>query len=584
MAEVRKASIAPDFTCTLAAVALLLSAPAQAQAGGGSGAAHSKLVKPGSRWTVPSSTRLERLTIGANAVVRAPDGESVTLTVNGVERDLKPGTYRGDVVLTVSESTMVTFKCGPGPMCAKVPPEPFRAAVYVDNGSYLKDRSVPAAVAGGLVNGKVAKDVTITSRGALFNGIMVAGNSSYTIDHPRIDLTGNGANDFDGYASGIMASDHARVLVEKADITTHGVARGAIFAGDHSTITVNDSTIRVYNGTLPAGYEFTLLMGKMLEVPWMLGITGNARATLLVGYGTAYYNNDRIIAQGWGALSTDGVKRTRLYVRNSTIETLDSGYGSYSLGDSWNHFMHCRFRVADMALIMSNGGSGTFTQGTVVNSRRFGVIIHSPAPGPGTLQIDRGSVFNTKSTAIQVKGVGANIVVDHASLHAGNGILIQAMVNDDPFAPIPKAGTDTPVTVAFRHVALRGDIINSRTNQGEMTLTLQDASLTGAISTAVATSATGVKPTEKTYYLIGDVKNAFGPAVGPFGLAVAVGGHSSWVVDKTCYLTKLAIAPGATISAPPGYQLHLSVGGHERSLRPGTYSGQIVLEVSRARA
>jgi hypothetical protein len=542
----------------------------------------SRTVESGSTWLVAKTTRLASLTVGSHAVVRAPAGDSLTLTVGGVETDLKPGTYRGDVVLTVTRQIVVQYRCKPGPNCGKLPAQHFRAAIYVRDGRYEPARSVSAAVVGGAVSGRAARRVSITSRGAGFNGIAVTGASDYTIDKPRIDLTGNGGNDFDGFASGIMSSGHARVLVEGADITTRGVTRGAIFVGDDSTMTVNDSTIRVYNGTLPPGYKFTLQLGKMLEVPWMLGITGNDRATLLVADGTAYYNNDRIISQGWGALSTDGVKRTRMYVRNSTIETLDSGYGSYSLGNSRNYFSHCRFRVAGMALIMANGGSGTFTSGTVVDSKRFGVIVHGPDARAGTLVIDGDSVFNTASTTIQVKGTAAHIVLDHAALHAGNGILLQAMLNDDPFAPAPAAGSATAVTASLNNVALRGDIIDSRTAQGDMRIALRHASLQGAISTATALPATEQKPTESTYYLIGDVKNILAPATGPYGLALSLDGSSSWTVAKSSYLTRLTLAEGARVIAPRGYEVHLQVDGNVEPLRAGRYLGRILLDVSKS--
>ncbi len=550
------------------ALSLLSMTPALAQG------KNTMSVAAGSVWQVDHTTRLTKLAIGNGAEVSAPKGYSLTLTVNGIGTAIGPGIYNGDIVLTVTKDIVVQYM--------KVAPEYFRTALYVDNGAVVPEKSVKAELVGGTVTNTAAKDISITSNQQKFNGIIVAGNTNYVIENAKIALNGNGANDFDGFGAGVMSSGQANVTIDHAQITSKGVVRGAVFVGGHSTMHVNNSLIEVSDGMLPEGYKFTLEMGKMLEVPWMLGISGNARATLVVENGTAYYDHDHIVAEGWGALSTDGVKKTRLYAKDSLIETIKSGYGSYSLGDSLNSFDHCTFNVADMALIMANGGSGTFTNGTVVNSRRFGVIMHSPAPQVGTLTIDKGSVFNTRSTAIQVKGLAANIVADHATLNAGNGILLQAMVNDDPFAPEPKAGTDTPVTATFRDMRLNGDIINSRTAQGGMTVKFEHAAITGAISMATVTPANGVVPTEKTYYLIGDVKNTIGNT-GGYGLAVSLDSGSHWTVTKTSYLSRLDIAAGSTVTALEAQNLSMTVNGKIVPMAPGQYRGLIVLNVRSAR-
>jgi hypothetical protein len=355
---------------------------------------------------------------------------------------------------------------------------------------------------------------------------------------------------------------------------------------------VNDSSIEVFNGTLPADYKFNIDAGKMMEVPWMLGLSGNVRATMLVDHGTVYYNRSHIKAQAWGALSTDGPGVFRMYVTDSIIETVDSGYGAYSLGDSLERFSHCTFNVADVGLIIGADGSGTFTDGTVVNSRRFGVMMHTGVGG-GTLLIDKGSVFNTQSTAIQVKGRGTHIIIDNAKINAGNGIILQAMINDDLMAPTgPLPGQANPavaadgtapgaVSAVFRHVALTGDIINSRTSQGDMSLTFESARITGSITTATAAPSTGKAPTAKTYTLIGDVKNTFGPTTDQYGLQLSLDRRSSWTVDQTSYLTRLTLAPGATIGAHAGFAVTLLVNGQKTPIKPGTYTGNIVLQAAR---
>ena len=281
-----------------------------------------KDIASGTTWEVTEITGLDSLTIADGAVIKAPEGKSLTMTVDGVETGINPGAYKGKIVLTPTENiTKDNYN--------------FRTAVYIENGKYIAGKSVTAAIASGAVIDASATDVKITSVGEKFNGIMVTGDarSAYSIINPVISLTGNGANDFVGYGAAIMTDGKAEVTIENARINNTGAARTAVFVGGDSITKVNNSYIEVHNGILPADYEFSVAPGKMMEVPWMLGTKGNLRATNLAGNGTAYYENTHIKAQGWGCLSSDNVGTSpKLYATNCTLETVESGYGAFSLG------------------------------------------------------------------------------------------------------------------------------------------------------------------------------------------------------------------------------------------------------------
>ncbi|MFT4249039.1 MAG: hypothetical protein QM581_13580 [Pseudomonas sp.] len=544
---------------------------------------------------VQTTTTYDGLVIPEGQTIVAPPGKNLTMTVDGVSVPIRPGTYTGKVVLTPTDDIPVQYK--------ELPQHHFRSAVYVDGGRYVPEKSVPAAVSAGNVDDHGANGLVIDSREERFNGILVTGDSKYLIDHPVIDLTGNGGNDFAGFGAAIMSSGNAEVTVKSPKIRTKGAIRTAIFVGGHSVMHVDDADIEVANGTLPPDYKFTIEVGRMMEVPWMLGLSGNVRATNLVDHGTVYYNRAHIRAQGWGALSTDDAAVTRMFVKDSLIETLDSGYGAYSIGDSVDSFSHTVFNVADVGLIMAGQGSGVFTDASVVNSRRLGVMMHS-GNGGGVLTIDKGSVFNTRSTAIQVKSRGAKVLIDDAQLLPGNGVILQAMVNDDPFmkkmleggGPIvgeqspdgappggmpgapPDAGPD--VEVLLRNARLAGDFVNTRTSEGGLAVTLENASVAGAITTGTQTPVGGKEPDAQTYWQIGEVINLYEPTPGPHGVAVSVGAGSRWVVTRTSYLNRLELAKGGQIVAPEGYRLTLRVDGKPQKLQPGSYAGAAVLEVS----
>jgi hypothetical protein len=170
----------------------------------------------------------------------------------------------------------------------------------------------------------------------------------------------------------------------------------------------------------------------------MLGLIGNNRATNCLANGTANYNNSHIKAQAWGVMSTDACRNTTLNVTNCTVETVESGYGSYADG-SKNTFSGTTFNVNDYGLIMTNG-SAFFTDKCVVNSGRFGVMSHR---GSGTITIDKGTVFNTKKAVLQVKSGKPTFIVDNAQLNSENGIILQAMMNDDPNSNFGGGGATT---------------------------------------------------------------------------------------------------------------------------------------------
>ena len=565
----------------------------------------------GSNWALNKTTSLTGLTIAKGATITAPEGYSITMTVDGVETPIAAGSYSGNIVLTVAKDIVVEYR----DTVYKL-----RAAIDVENGKYAADKSVAATVIGGEVTDTFAKDVKITSVGENFNGIIARGDSrfSYSILNPEITLTGNGGNDFVGYGAAIMTDGKAELTVNNASIITNGAIRSAVVVRGDSTVRVNDSSIEVHNGTLPEGITEPWAGGRgkvMMAVPWMLGLAGNCRATNLIDNGTVYYNNTRIRAQGWGALSTDATKKVRLYVTKSVVETIESGYGAYSIGDSHDYFSDCEINVADMALIMAAEGSGTFTDGTVVNSRRFGVMMHGGSGG--TLTIDKGSVFNTRSTVIQVKSSSTNIIVDNAELNSESGVILQSMANDDPNMAgggpggpgggiptgvsmpgsgglggpggempgsggpggPPGAGGGGDVIATFRNIHLKGDIINGNTTSSDVIANFENAAITGAITTAL-TSPVG-EPSYEKYYLIGEVINSYCATDEEYGMKVSLDKNSSWVVDETSFLTSLTIAEGATITAPEGHSLTLTVDGIETPIQPGTYKGDITLTLTK---
>jgi hypothetical protein len=279
-------------------------------------------------------------------------------------------------------------------------------------------------------------------------------------------------------------------------------------------------------------------------------------------------------------------------------------------------------KVAGVGLIMASEGSGVFTDGTTVTSGRYGVMIHNA--GGGHLTIEKGSSFNTKNAVIEVKSSGTNIDVDDAQLHADNGVILQAMVNDDigpagdatavgpggttgPGGPnVPAGGgpgtmsangspTVPPgggpnvaakktyskdVFANFRNVNLKGDFFNGRPGEGELFLKFEKATIEGAISTTTTQPEGGTAPNSTTREMVGRVLNTPAASNGKFGLKLSLDSASKWTVSKTSYLTSLTIAKGGAVNAPEGQTLTMTIDGKQVPVKAGSYRGKIVLKVA----
>ncbi len=476
-----------------------------------------KNVAAGDTWVITETTRVNTLNIEAGGAIKAPDGYNVTMTINGVETgqvlattaglDMKfvPGTYT-DVLLTVAKDNLVPYG-GPGGAQHLFP---FRQAIYFGAAGYDPGKSVPAAVASGSIDRNFIRDVQITSTGENFTGIYVGGGNC-TILRPKISFTGNGRSDFIGTGSALTISGGATAVIDGANIDNRGVARTGVVADGGANVIVKNSHIQTRNGVMPADYIPTIDTFQMRSVPWMLGLSGNVRATNLLGTNTQLsFINSYIASEGWGCLSTDGCTTPILTTINSTIVTGKDGYGSYGIGNATEYFYGCTFNVGtystisrgsflfygdsdrqavsklnnDLGLGLTAAELAAITpRNTVVNSEKFGVMWH----GGGTLDVSGGTVFNTKKTTFLDKGQAITITVDGskgAKLLPGNGVIMQLMDDDDPgpnFAdmsntniyeepttpPVKEADFDVTAVnsgdakATFSNIVLNGDFYNS---------------------------------------------------------------------------------------------------------------------------
>ena len=599
-----------------------------------------KTIPENTRFLVEETTAFDSLTISEGACLTAPEGKRLTLTTDGIETAIRPGTYT-QAVLTVTDAYQTPVENQRG--------ELFRTALYVEDGEINKVRSVPAALSGGRYDGTSMEGVSIESQGPLFTGVIVD-RGSYQIRDLTIHMTGYGGNDFGGIGTGLVAAGNANVTVDGYTVRNRGVIRNAVLVGGTANVHIKNADIEVYGGTQEEEDEARSVAGRaMYKVPWALGLTGRNRATNVVGKGKVLYENSRIRAESWGVLSTDGVDAPErlgdysvlLNTKDCLVELFgESGYGSYAIGACRNTFDHTSIRVPDYALIVANEyASGQFVNGTVVSSERFGIMWHQNQGGKTLLD---QAVFHTKLTTFLIKGCYPDILVRDSIIKADNGILLQLIDLDDPglggdgidvdstvpvlveehdshnpnyhdgmlySKPVEHILTDAQVT--FERMNLNGDIYNSTTNrQGvgmvvpsihpseplsdkntapmpepqkatefpvNLLVNLKDTKLTGTISASVSMHAK--RHIEKEdYKLLGVVQDTPAPAVNN-GVLVSLDSRSVWTVTGTSYLTSLTIAPGAVIQSPTGSTVSMTVDGDAVTVQPGTVQGNICIRI-----
>jgi len=466
-------------------------------------------IKAGETWNVTETTTLNALTVYDGGRITAPEGYSLTLTVDGVETGQKlvttagvdtyiiPGIYRGNIVLTAAEANPVSYQ---GLIF------PLRQALYLDATGIVDAKSVLAAVSGKKPSGFDIEKIQIKSTGESFNGIYAAGGD-YTIRNAVINLKGNGRSDFPGQGAAIVATgNNTRLVLDGIDISNIGVVRTCLIAAGGSNVIVKNSTLKTMDGVLPKDYVANADIAQMRGGFPVGGSLGNCRATNLLGTNTqASYINSSISAQGWGVLSTDGCTTPKLTAINSKISVTGDigGYGTYAIGNATERFLGCEFNTAFDVTTLKGGylfyGDSTPEavaqlnkdlnlgltdkelkaipdKSTVINSERFGIM----STGSGTVDISGGTIFNTGETLFLNKGQTMTITVDGtegARLKAGNGVIMQLMDPDDP-GPTGRPYTepttapekdetwdltsiDNAATAIFSNIELNGDFYNS---------------------------------------------------------------------------------------------------------------------------
>ena len=330
-------------------------------------------------WVVTETTHLYELTIKEGAKVIAPEGKFLTLTVNGCGRPIKPGYYKGDVVVAVTEPYQMPahgLKLNFADMMSHIRGEeldldaiktPVIQAAVISGNKVVEKNTNPAIIQGGKVDDNETDGVYIASTEEDFCGIIVEGDSKYTIKNSRFDLEGNGHDDWLGKGTAISVVDNAEVEIDNCQFNYSGVTRCTIQAGMNSKVTVRNSR---FLNMAPDGTEW---VGNF---SWQSSLRGHNRLTQLSDNADVLYENCVMHSNGWGLCSIDGTSDPKdrgegvtPWAVTMTLKDCDMtltgprqhGYGAFCIGDNHITMDHTRCDVyGQPVFLMGMEGKGRF--------------------------------------------------------------------------------------------------------------------------------------------------------------------------------------------------------------------------------
>ena len=165
-------------------------------------------------WLITETVRYTWLHICERAVLKSPEGTFLTLVVNGVGREIKPGTYQGDVVLSVTNA----YAMGPhGLMKANQISRDFHTAVVLEDGKVAEDKCVAALLTDGSITGEKVEGLTLYSNEECFNGILVTGDTECVIKDSRMELSGPRSHGYGAFCIG-----ENEVIFDNCDVKVNG--------------------------------------------------------------------------------------------------------------------------------------------------------------------------------------------------------------------------------------------------------------------------------------------------------------------------------------------------------------------------
>ena len=392
---------------------------------------------------------------------------------------VRPARREANYVRSVAQVVAAANSLAPGPDFNWFAPNPeAKAAVHIKDGAYDPSLSAQSAHLGGCAEGTKATALRVEAGDGKTGGVFVQGKGSYEVDGAWISLRGD-CDGVGGPATGAAVCDGGELIIRNAVIDASGLTHYATVAERGSVLKVYDSVLNSHGAPFANGEPQPCM--PMQTPPPPLMIAGNSRTHCTMTNSESYFYNSTIVADGWGALSTEAAEGYVLIEANDcTVVTVRRGYATYVDPGCHVRLNRCKVDSADMCAIVGGEGELTIVDSDVRCGANF-LLMHSVFGEPEEVSeiTVRGGKIRSVNDSMLIKSRNVEILLDSTDIRAENGVLIRSIHNED-FLATPVGEDPYGAWVELKSMTAEGDIIHTD-NEREMWLKLTDTVLHGAI-------------------------------------------------------------------------------------------------------
>ena len=391
----------------------------------------------------------------------------------------RPLRRKPDYVRSVAQVVAAANSLAPGPDFNWFAPNPdAKAAVHIKDGHYESSLSVQSVLLGGFVEDGKASAVRVEAGDGKTGGVFVQGKGSFEVDGAWVSLSGD-CDGIGGPATGAAVCDGGELTIRNAVIDASGLTHYATVAERGSVLRVYDSVLSSHGAPFANGEPQPCQ--PMQTPPPPLMIAGNSRTHCTMTNSESYFYNSTILADGWGALSTEAAEGYVLIEANDcTVVTVRRGYAAYVDPGCHVRLNRCKVDSADMAAIVGGEGELTIVDSDVRCAANF-LLIHSVFGEPEEVSeiTVRGGKIRSVNDSLLIKSRNVEILLDSTDIRAENGVLIRSIHNED-FLATPVGEDPYGSAIEMKSMTAEGDIIHTD-DERDMWLKLTDTVLHGAI-------------------------------------------------------------------------------------------------------
>ncbi len=183
---------------------------------------------------------------------------------------------------------------------------------------------------------------------------------------------------------------------------------------------------------------------------------------------------------------------------------------------------------------------------------------------------------------------------ESAAVAGGNYLNVpgQYVITQDEIAAMSVAasGEDSDVEYADGTVTFSGDkyvaVAQVVSINEKFSDTVKESDLTKTFWHLTADGSNGLWEVKGLSYTDGSgnkssLNGNYYRAEGNYGISATFAGDSKWTITNDSYLGSLTIEDHASIEAPSGYTVKMTVDGKETEIKSGTYTGKIVLTLEK---